>query len=200
MVVADNGGRVICHNKPQVESRSVSVSSTGKFVFIVSGTSSAYYLYKSDNFGDSFNQVLSGLTYQSIVQISDSGQYVAVSGGSTSNIYTSSDLGNTFQSNTYTSSSSLDFKVSGSGQYLFSDAKYSTSFGQSWNSWSSLFGFAFTGVGSTKDGKFVLGIYDNSGQAKGKLSSDYGNSFTTVGIIFFLILLLINLTITSHIN
>jgi len=189
----------ICHevtsnDDPMYESVSVSISSNGQYVFIVSGKSdnTAYCLFKSNNFGDSFSQKLTGLTRQySIVQTSDSGQYVAVSSGS-SNIYISTNFGDNFQSNVYISSSwpnsyiSLgDFKVSGSGQYLFSPEKYSIDFGQNWNSWS-VFTASVRVIGSTKDGKFVLGIYEDSGQVKGLLSSDYGSSFSSpVGMYFF---------------
>ena len=199
MVTRTNGDR-ICHkmtseDDPMAESVTVSISSNGQYVFIVSGKSdnTAYCLYKSNNFGDSFSQKLTGLTRdRTIVQTSDSGQYVAVSSGS-SNIYISTNFGDSFQSNVYINSNvysyyrSLgDFKVSGSGQYLFSPEKFSTDFGQNWNSWS-VFTSNVRVIGSTKDGKFVLGIYEDSGQVKGLLSSDYGNSFSSpVGIYFFL--------------
>ena len=185
----------ICHevtseDDPMYESVSVSISSNGQYVFIVSGKSdnTAYCLYKSNNFGDSFGQKLPGLTRQySIVQTSDSGQYVAVS--SESNIYISTNFGDTFQSNVYIVSSwpnyymSLtDFKVSRSGQYLFSPEKYSTDFGQNWN---SLFTANVKVIGCTKDGRYVLGIYEDSVQVKGLVSSDYGNSFSSpIGIFF----------------
>ena len=197
IVLNDYGNQHTCYTPKTDDSMcnniSVSVSSDGMYVYIIASDCNYnnYWLHKSASYGASFIKTsVNSLDGYSSVQVSIDGRYVIVNSNYNQDIYISNDYGLTFTykpafiSNNGGATTFPQVAISKSGQYIYSNKMYSTSYGSSFQSWNSAIlslGLYARSVACSSTGQYVLFIYFSNGNIMRYLSSDYGGTFQSSG-------------------
>ena len=149
------------------------------------------YMYLSSTYGSTWTQSSApyGLDYYGLDGASDSGQYVTLAAFNTG-VYVSQNYGSTWTLVTLQQSSISSTAVSGNGQYMFATAGiqvitgypgriyYSKDYGTSWKLLPNSFSANYQSVYTSNTGQFVAATFYVKTQYY--LSTDYGNSWTTV--------------------
>jgi hypothetical protein len=165
-----------------VQLNSFAMSSSGQYMTCTPAYNTAGYVYISSNYGQTWTPSTLYLTTADLAfssSMSGSGQYQIVS--STTKIYLSTNYGQIWSIIATVSGTITGSAVSGNGQYMtVSGSGYinvSSNYGQSWiqTSYTGAYGIGFM----SQSGQYQ--IVGNNSAASIYVSTNYGQSFTTVG-------------------
>jgi len=165
-----------------VQLNAFAMSSSGQYMTCTPAYSTAGYVYISSNYGQTWTPSTLYLTTADLAfssSMSGSGQYQIVS--STTKIYLSTNYGQIWSIIATVSGTITGSAVSGNGQYMtVSGSGYinvSSNYGQSWiqTSYTGAYGIGFM----SQSGQYQ--IVGNNSAASIYVSTNYGQSFTTVG-------------------